>query len=239
MLNKILNEEGYVITSLNKKELNTLRHLVENHWLNRLILSYPQYVKKFYKSNICDYHKKSQLINHSKTWPKEARVFSPNDVKLIKQLPFFKKLVNVFGDIKISDEEDYGWEEIYWRIVRPGNHDVGSLHADKWFWELSKTKIPKNRFRIKVWVSLFNIKNLSGLRVVNGSHKTNWEYSHKTVSKKKKPFLKSKIDNKKIKNIPTKSGDVIIFNDNLIHGGMPNKSEKTRISFEFTMLVKK
>ena len=239
MLNEILNKKGYVITSLKKNELNTLRSLVKDHWINRLTIACPQHVKKFYRSNLCDYHKHSNLVSHSKIWPKEARIFSPNDVKLIKQLPFFKKLIKSFGDIMISDEEDYGWEEIYWRIVRPGNNDVGSLHADKWFWELSNNSIPKNRFRIKVWVSLFNEKDLSGLRVVMDSHKREWKYSFKINNNKKKPLLKSKIEKKKIKNISTNSGDIIIFNDNLIHGGMTNLSEKTRISFEFTLLVKK
>ena len=38
--------------------------------------------------------------------------------------------------------------------------------------------------------------------------------------------------------INTKPGNIILFNDNLIHGGALNTGKNTRVSTEFTLLVK-
>jgi len=40
-----------------------------------------------------------------------------------------------------------------------------------------------------------------------------------------------------IYDVPTKQGDFIIFHDDLIHGGMENRSNTTRVSMEATLLI--
>ena len=83
------------------------------------------------------YHEKSDLLDHHAIWPKEARILSLENVKEIRQMSFFEELESDFGTFEISDENDVGREEIYWRIVRPNEgQDMGPLHADAWFWEL-------------------------------------------------------------------------------------------------------
>lgn len=53
----------------------------------------------------------------------------------------------------------------------------------------------------------------------------------------KKPVLLTSTDNINPKLVDTNLGDVIIFDDNLIHGGAINNGEKTRVSFEFTLVI--
>ena len=75
--------------------------------------------------------------------------------------------------------------------------------------------------------------------VEEDSHKRkdiNWEGKFKDGIMK--PLLLDKVDSLDMKLLTTKPGDVIIFNDNLIHGGALNKGEKTRVSVEFTLLKK-
>ena len=53
----------------------------------------------------------------------------------------------------------------------------------------------------------------------------------------RKPILLNSLDKIETKLIQTKPGDVIIFDDNLLHGGALNKGKNTRVSIEFTMIV--
>ena len=50
----------------------------------------------------------------------------------------------------ISDEENIGYPNVYWRCVRAGSPtDVGSVHADEWFWALGHGTIPSGYTRVK------------------------------------------------------------------------------------------
>ena len=55
----------------------------------------------------------------------------------------------------------------------------------------------------------------------------------------KKPVLLTEEKELKMRLLKTNPGDAIIFDDELLHGGHINNGEKTRVSMEFTALVKK
>lgn len=186
------------------------------------------------------YHEKASLIDHKAAWPKTARILPPAAVSEIRTMPFMKYLESEFGEFLISDEEEVGWEEIYWRIVRPHAPDIGPLHADSWFWKAGHGKMPEGKERAKVWIAVYSESGRNGLRIVPGSHRqTDFRY-HVT---ERDGILKPQIDENEadlpIELLPTEPGDVVIFHDDLVHGGAENRGSTTRVSLEFTLLVNK
>ncbi len=142
----------------------------------------------------------------------------------------------------ISDEEGFGWPGIYWRLVRPGSSDIGPVHADKWFWDLGHGKMPGEPgeyYRLKAWVSIHSQPSKSGLRVVPGSQKSEaWKYHGEARGGMMKPVLDEKEEDLDLVGLPLAPGGFVVFHDKLLHGGMPNSGDASRVSLEFTMLIK-
>jgi len=220
-------------------ELLIIKTLVREQYLHRLATMAPQQVKKFYLKDMSQYHQLSHLIEHENMWPKSTRILGPSAVQQVINLPFFQKLKQKLSIDSIATEEDCGWQEMYWRIVRPGNSDVGSMHADRWFWDLGHGVMPKGMFRLKIWIALDVEIGLSGLSVIPGSHlKHDWSY-HGEVDHTgtTKPKFDEDISQLNIYDVPTNQGDYIVFHDDLIHVGMENRSNTTRVSVEATLLI--
>ena len=92
--------------------------------------------------------------------------FKKNEYKIIKN-KISSKIHEDLGFIKITEEDNPGYPEMYYRLVRPSPHkDVYPLHADKWFWDLGNNEIPSKYKRIKFWISLWNENKNSGSRYV-------------------------------------------------------------------------
>jgi len=239
-INQEIDKFGFYIgISLNKIDLKFLENLIKKKIFLKIKNKYPNLKKHINKLKIFEYHKISNFIDHKKLWPKSARLFSNSEVKKIRKLNFFKKIEQYFGKIKITNEDNIMKEEIYWRLVRPNVPiDVGPLHADKWFWDHNEWKVPKNKYRLKIWIPIINEENNSGLIYVPKSHKKNFKYQTHKVDNKIKPL---KISTKKTlikKSFKVKSGQAVVFHDNLLHGGKIGK-KKQEISLEFTILIKK
>jgi len=225
---------------LTEEELRLFRNLIEKQWLMVSRQACPEYIEEFYLKGMKNYHQLSHLLDHSVTWPKTVRILSKEAVDEIREMPFCRKLEDIFGPFLISDEENIGWEEIYWRLVRPNQlGDVGPLHADAWFWALGHGVTPKNMRRVKVWIAVYCEPGLNGLRVVPNSHKKEWRYHGETRNGFVKPQIDEKEEELAIQLVHTNPGDVIVFNDRLLHGGALNQGHFTRVSAEFTMFVKK
>ena len=241
---KILNKkEGYFIINIINLDLNTMRNLVEKHWIKKIEKNYPALKNIFKKNKIINYHKNSDKIDHSKFWVKKTRILSKKDVEKIKKLQFFKTLEKIFGPILISDTfdgEKIGHEEMYWRIVRPNqNTDRASLHADKWFWDLNERKDfipPKNKERIKVWIPLHCSKYM-GLQIVPFSQLKEFDYQTEIRQGIRKPIFDTSKYNLKVDSLDSLPTTAVIFHDNVLHGAALNEGEATRISLEFTMFV--
>lgn len=239
--NKVFGNEGFSLDlNLSSDELVSFRKFVTTQWLDRIRLSYPNVADIFEDIGIERYHEKSDLIDHKTNWPKVSRILPSSCIEIIRKMDFFSSLQFELGELDITDEENVGWGEIYWRIVRPNTmDDIGPLHADAWFWTLGHGNIPPNKDRIKVWIPLFCEAGLNGLRVVPGSHLKEWNF----WGEKRDGFVKPQFDEKASGVCPqllyTQPGQIVVFNDKLLHGGSLNQGQQTRISVEMTLLYTK
>lgn len=221
-------------------ELARVHALIEAHWLAVLRQHAPEHAETFAEVGLARYHEQAHLVDHASIWPKRARILAAAAVAEIRALPFMRKLAEELGSFEISDEDDVGWEEIYFRLVRPQQDgDIGPLHADRWFWDLGHGVTPPGAERIKVWVAVVCEPGRNGLRLVPGSHRRTWRYHGEERHGMMKPQLDE--DERQLNPIllPTRPGDAVVFNDGLLHGGAYNSGETTRVSFEFTMFVRR
>jgi len=228
----------YTGLSFNSDELNKIRRIIRDSWLNRINDICPQHYNEFSEIEITDYHKLSHLLDHKIAWPKKYRLLEIDDVKIIRKMTVFTQLKNEFGDFKISNEENIKPEEIYWRLVRPDvNSDVGTIHADAWFWELGRSNIPEDHTRVKFWVSIYSEPGENGLTVLPNSHNNKYKYDSVFRDGIYKPniIMTDSIQNN-MSLYQGEPGAAIVFNDNLLHGGRA-AGNYTRVSIEFTMIV--
>ena len=242
---EIYKGKGYSTDlALNKKELDFIKKKIYEQWIYRIQIINPKLASKIFKNKISieNYHLISNELNHSKVWPKNTRIFSNIFSNWLRESDFYKLLHNIFGDFIISDEDDLGWPNIYWRLVRPKtNSDIGPLHRDSWFWTLNDN-FPKPNFnfsRIKVWIPIHTEIGLNGLMIEEYSQNRKdivWEGELRDGILK--PVIKTDINKLNPKLIKVEEGQAILFNDNLIHGGSINFAEKCRVSLEFTMLIR-
>jgi len=241
----VYGEKGFVAgIFLSKKELLFLQKEVRKSWLERIKEVAPNHFSKFQKIDMRDYHTLSYLLKDENVWEKTSRLFSKPVTDTIKNGGLIKFLKKGFCNLEIGDVcpqlKKSGVADVYWRIVRPDSkQDVGPLHKDLWFWQVGDdSKMPLGKDRVKVWIALFCESNKAGLRVVAGSHLKEYKYHAEKIGDLIKPVFDGKEEDLDIKIIPTIPGEVIIFNDGLLHGGVLGGS-KTRVSVEFTLFVDK
>lgn len=245
---QIFGEKGYAANlKLTMDELNIFRDHVNAHWLSVINTFFPALVDDAKNLGIENYHLIAEQLNHQKLWPKSNRVLPKELVFQLKNLPFMVSLKQEFGEFVISDiydtEQHHGHEEIYWRLVRPNiESDVGPLHKDTWFHVALNSgygMFPDNVVTVKIWIPLYCESGKNGLALSPGSHLKNFKYSVDIINGLPRPRLDE--DEKKVgaKLIPTAPGDLLIFNENILHGGVVNRGDKTRVSAELTMVINK
>lgn len=241
LIDSVNHQSGFFLgLNLNQTELDAVRQYVCEQWIDIIKKNVPQHAEQFFKNGMEHYHTLSHLLDHASAWGKVNRVLPQTAVDIIRKTSLFKLLEKSYGLFDITDEENLGREEIYWRLVRPNEpSDMGPLHADAWFWELGHGTMPKNRERVKVWVALYCEPGLNGLRVVPHSHKKEWKYHGVYRDGFSKPQIDEDENELQAQLVHTKPGDAIVFHDRLLHGGAPNHGKFTRVSLEFTMLVEK
>lgn len=230
--NAIQHGPGFYLTKFNLNEKKNIKNLITKKFKSNL--------KKFKLPNIEieNYHKLQISDNlHKKIFTRENRVLSNSFINFLKKTSVFNKLSKEYRFIKFSKKVIKNKYDVFWRIVRPKKTDVGEIHADEWFWRVNRWKITKGYECIKVWMMLSNNLNY-GLSVISGSHTKKFHYKKIFKDKIFKPQL---IQNNKFneKKLITKFGDCVIFNYQLLHKGLINKSNITRVSLEFTLLCKK
>ena len=239
VMQQVDGEPGYFVGKMSEHDLSVLTSLIKEQYVQRILSEAPDYSRSAYGNEMNVYHRVCEGIDHRHLWSKRARILGPAGVEQVKNLAFFAFLKAQLGNISITGEDGSGWEEVYWRIVRPGTSDLGDLHADKWFWDLGHGEIPENTRRIKIWIAIDTVPGKSGLRLIPGSHlKKDWKY-HGEVDHtgKAKPKFDENPESLDIVNVSTTKGQYIVFHDELIHAGMPNLADKTRISLEATLIV--
>ena len=234
------NEDGYQTgLHLDQEELTQIRSFITNSWLLNIgKYTTPQITEKFKLEGINRYHKLAHHLDHGSIWPKAVRILNREAVAEIRSMSLIRTLEEQFGYFEISDEDNVGHEEIYWRLVRPNSpKDVGPLHADAWFWDLGHGVTPSGYKRVKVWIAIYCTPGQDGFKFVPGSHKKEWPYDGELrngITKPKIGISEKELDVVIFNSMP---GEAIVFNDHLLHGGAVGKNE-TRVSLEFTMFVK-
>lgn len=237
-ISQSVEREGYSIQlSLSETELELVRELVTSQYLKNIETHHPDKLELFSNRSMEDYHLLCHHVEHEKLWPKINRILPQQSVEMIRSLPFMKELEKAYGYFTLSDEEQVGYGEMYWRIVRPSHlTDVGPVHADYMFWELGHGKMPANSFRVKVWLALFVEKGKSGFQFVPESHLVDTPY----VGEQRGLIIKPRLllGEKDLALVPfaASPGDLIVFHDRLLHGGLVG-GDNTRVSLEFTMIV--
>lgn len=232
-------QAGYITgIKLQNSELERVRTLIRKQWLSRIQQATPEHADVFAEYGMEKYHKLAHCLDHSSIWPKKVRILPPEAVAQIRQMSIFGQLESMFGEFSLSDEDNVGWEEIYWRLVRPNEKsDVGPLHADKWFWDLGHGTTPPNTRRVKVWIAIFCETGLSGLRIVPGSHLQDIPFHGEKRHGMLKPQIDLQEEELSVEMFYSKPGDAIVFHDKLIHGGAVTAGNQTRVSIEFTMFI--
>lgn len=234
------NESGY-LTGLHftEEELTKIRSMITSSWLLNIgNNTTPQIVEKFKSVGINRYHELAHLLDHGAMWPKTTRILNTAAVTEIRSMSLFRRLEDEFGYFEISDEDNVGHEEMYWRLVRPNSPtDVGPLHADAWFWDLGHGVTPTGYKRVKVWIAIYCTPGKDGFKFVPGSHKHQWPYDGELRNGMTKPKIGISEKDLDVVIFNSKPGEAIVFNDQLLHGGAVGKNE-TRVSLEFTMFVK-
>lgn len=245
---QVFGDAGYSSDmKLSPEELEIFRKQINMQWLKTIRDSYPQLSEKAENHGIRNYHEIADLMEHSKLWTKKARVLPQSSVDIIKSLPFIQTLKEEFGNFAISDiydtEQRHGQEEIYWRLVRPHKPtDVGSLHRDSWFhgtFNGGYGMFADNVVTVKVWIPIYCEPGKSGLAIVAGSHLRDWKYHLEQTPYGAKPVLDEDPSAVNAKLIPTEPGNMLIFNENVLHGGVVNQGAFTRVSAEITMVLDK
>ena len=167
---------GYSVTPiLSTVELQGLRDRI-NKQIKKVVQDVDPQSHLLSKSStdlLSQYHK-FEFNNHSTHWIKTNRLLNCSDTTWFEQSESIQKLFDIFGCIRVSDEEKIGRSNYYWRLTRPyASDDIGPIHRDEWFWILN------NNFdenldglkRIKVWIAIQTVQGKNGLIVQPKSHK--------------------------------------------------------------------
>lgn len=239
-----LPPEGYVIVDLlTPDRLASIRNLIQSQFEE--VLASQTDLNDSQLPHITDYHHIASSIDHSSVWSKSSRIFDVVRFNkfshTVLKSPNFKSLN--FGYSDISDEEDLGYPNVYWRLVRPSQpKDVGPLHRDEWFWRLNNNfGEPKTSTRLKVWVSLYSSSGQNGLLVEPYSHlRDDISWTGEQRHGIEKPVLLSDPSSLKPVLLDVRPGQAVVFHDRLLHGGSVNKDPSScRVSLEFTLLFRK
>ena len=179
---------------------------------------------------------------HASIKNKENRIFTEQQAHYVKKSSICKIVAENIGNFMVSQEELSRYPEFTWRLVRPNEpSDIGPLHADRWFWEVNKAWgniYPNNFKRTKVWIPIESEKDKNGLRILRYSHQDVCRYTYKVHCHKykNKPVINLPPNDDELELIDIEPGSLLIFDDNLIHGGALNKGCYPRISLEFTCI---
>lgn len=168
---------------------------------------------------------------------KAARIL-PHDLfdKLNDEIMKFFGLIQDGRDF-VTDEERMGYGNAYWRIVRANSKsDVGPIHADRWFWDLANGSLPEAYTRVKVWLPLIQDDKNPSLLLLPGSHQEEFTYSfHEDSLGKRRPYFDDPVISDMMTPAPVSTGQAVIFEDNLLHGG--RVTSINRLSIEWTLAV--
>jgi hypothetical protein len=216
---------------------------IDKQWRCVLSAKSPDVRRQIVKRSVHieDYHSYCTDDLHSVLWPKTSRKLHCQAAEMVLASKFLSHLSSLLGEFSISDEENLGFPNLYWRLVRPNKYeDIGPPHRDSWFWEFNssfKQSISYKR-RLKVWIATSTVPKLIGLLVSKYSHlDPTINYVSEPRHGINMPLLADPNRDYGLELLNLKPGQAVVFHDNLLHGGAINRSLKTRISLDFTLLL--
>lgn len=238
LLNSVNDSPGFFVgMKLNEKDLILVRNAITEHMVDCVKLTAPDKAELLRVTPLELYHTIADRLPHNELLTRKARILQQKALESIRGTSLFAQLESTLGKFDISDEENIGRESISMRLVRPEiDTDIGSLHADDWFWKLYKFQVPEGKKRIKIWIAICCEPGKSGLVLSPNSHRRDWKYSVIERAGMVKPQL-SEDESPDLEIFQSNPGDAVIFNYHLLHGGMITKGDFTRASIEFTILV--
>lgn len=223
-----------------ESERRRIQELIQDHMVRTASEFSAEAAREVKAVDLELYHEISDKLDHRQLLSKKGRIMSNEAVQEIKKMSFFDYSRRAFGqDCYLSDEEDIGHEQICLRIVRPNRReDVGSLHADHWFWETFNWAPPSGEHRTKMWMGVVVEPELNGLRLAPGSHRMNAPY--KVVEENGKMGFAPDFDMGAIglSKFTGKPGQPILFNYRTLHVGSFNHAKTTRVSIEITFMYR-
>ena len=231
-----LNEEtGFIIDKFNDiNEFNKIKNFIEKSFNQTLRLNNLSSDNQLYKLE--DYHKLSlSEEEHKRIWTRENRRANDQFVDYILKTSFFKNLQKIFGNLEITNMVENNKSDVFWRLVRPNKpNDVGPIHADSWFWKANNVEVPNKKKCLKIWMMISNNSG-PGLGVIPSSHnKKDWIYNIEFKDGLNKPVFDYENNKFSLKETNINPEEFILFNYDLLHCGLVNKSNNTRCSLEMT-----
>lgn len=230
---EVTHGQGYVTGQMANEDFDLIYSAVDEMYrrnLKDMCTNLPE---------MSNYHLMDLNFNHSNFWTKSRRLLNRAQVESIMQTSFFHDLQSKWGrDLTVTDEEEIGFGNMYWRLVRPNMlDDVGSVHADKWFWEISGKQIPNGFMRIKIWIPIISEPGKNGFYFYPNTQRTGYRYEKILKGGLVKPFFDENQMTEKRELFEGGEGEYIVFNDSLLHGGFVGGNQ-TRVSLEFTLCVR-
>ena len=152
----------------------------------------------------------------------------------IKDSKFFKQLLNNRSLINFIKKTLHGEFKNHTKAVRIdlANNTNWNL---TWHQEASYNPPEKNDTFVYVWLPLLNPndKYLGGLDIIDRFNKS--AYNYKIVKKtnsqlQREPIKKIKRNDKDIKEVRLKLGDILVFDQHLFHRSVTNFSHKAKLS---------
>lgn len=234
IFDEINDGPGFCLEELAPGELECVRGLITAQYLDRLGQLQPNLVPIARERGIARYHTLPIAFDHGKSWPKATRLLDPKYVADFSRMGFFRRIRS-----QIGPSATISHDELNWRLVRPNQpSDVGPLHADKWFWDAGYGygSMPANFDRFKIWIAIHTEPGANGLCVKSGSHRQEWRHHFEEKDGVRKPVFDENPDDIRMELLPLGAGKMVMFHDEMLHGGVVNRGSTCRVSIELTVL---
>ena len=233
-LDELTDGPGFCFEQLAEAELEFIRGLISAQYLARLGQLQPDLVPVAREYGIAQYHTLPIAFDHGKSWPKSARLLDPKYVADFSRMGFFRRVREQIGSSAVISHD-----ELNWRLVRPNQPgDIGPVHADKWFWDAGYGygSMPPGYDRFKVWIAIHTEPGANGLCVKSHSHRREWKHHFEEKDGVRKPVFDEDPDAIGMELLPLAAGGMVMFHDELLHGGVVNRGSTCRVSIELTVL---
>ena len=234
ILHEINDGPGFCLEELAPSELEFVRGLISDQYLQRIGQLQPDLVAMARARGIARYHTLPIRFDHGKSWPKSARLLDARFDEDISHMDFFRRIRQQHGASAVISHD-----ELNWRLVRPHEPlDVGPIHADKWFWDAGYGygSMPAGFDRFKVWMAIHTEAGVNGLCVKPNSHRQTWKHHFEMKDGVRKPVFDEDPDALAMDLLPLGAGRMVMFHDELLHGGVVNRGSLCRVSIELTVL---